>query len=420
MKKTTVLLAIIAFFFAGDALLAQLKFENNGYSAALSGFIRTDMFYDTHENLESREGTFAIIPLPKEIQDAHEETRSKYNMAAIQTRLGVRLDAPDFNDMIIGGYIEYEYFGTTDANINTPRLRHAYIDITTGKSNFKIGQYWHVLNDHYITPTCQNPTIGLAYAAGIRAPQFRYTYNATDECSIYAMLSAQRDFASPGPQGVSTIYARRAIPEFGMGVKYRTKDFGVSLNASMKSLKPHIYAGQNTPSPMLHTYATTAHLRYSTGNFIVKVMGGYGQNLADALNISGYGGIMTAPETVELTAMNQLVSFIDMSYGKKLQFGVFAGFNKNLGTDGAFNEYFSRYARVKKNADGTIAGITDIESTFRVVPRLVHRLGNFSYGVEFDMSVANWGLLKKDTKGEFDNPTAATNYRGSLAFTYHL
>lgn len=419
MKKTSLLLAILAFFFAGDVLLSQIKIENNGYSAELRGFIRTDMFYDTHENLESREGTFAIIPLPQELQDANEKIRSKYNMAAIQTRLGIRLDAPDFNGMKIGGYIETEYFGTTDANINTPRLRHAYIDLTTGKSNFKIGQYWHVLNDHDITPTCQNPTIGLAYAAGIRAPQFRYTYNATDECSIYGMVSAQRDFASPGPQGVSTIYARRAIPEIGMGVKYKTKGFGVSLNASMKSIKPHIYNVINSDSPMLHTYGTTAHIRFSTGDFIVKAMGGYGQNLSDALNISGYGGMRT-PNEIRLTAMSQIVSFIDMSYGKKMQVGLFAGFNKNLGTDDVFTDYFSRYARVKKETGEEKATITDIESTFRVVPRFVHRLGNFSYGIEFDMSVANWGILKSATKGEFENITGVTNYRGSFAFTYHL
>lgn len=420
MNKKSIILMLFAVLFANSALLAQLKFENNGYSAALSGFIRSDMFVDSEPHKEGRDGAFSILPVPKQYKSTPDfKEGTQYNILAIQTRLGLRLDAPEINGMKIGGFIEAEFYGTTDANINTPRLRHAYIDVTSGKSNFKMGQYWHVLNDYEVAATCLNPTIGLCYVAGVRAPQFRYTYNATDECSIYGVISAQRDFASTSKNGKpSTLPARKAIPEIGAGVKYSTKDFGVSLNASVKTIKPELPTSKPLDSDFLSTFATTAHIRYSAGDFTVKAMGGYGQNLEDGLNISSYG--LYEETTSKYVPMNQMLSFLDLSYGKKLKVGLFLGYNKNLGGADKITQYISRHSFTVPSLLNPDGDIYNLESTMRIVPRLSHRIGNFSYGVEFDVNSATWGKLENEEKCIIKDAERNTIYRASLAFTYHL
>jgi glutamate synthase domain-containing protein 3 len=94
----------------------------------------------------------------------------------------------------------------------------------------------------------------------------------------------------------------------------------------------------------------------------------------------------------------------EFSTNGKIQFGVFGGFSKNLGTDGVNGgKYYSRGS--------------NIDFVYRVSPRMVFNLEKLRISAEMEYTTANYG--KANTMGEVvDNLKAQSNIRALLAFYY--
>jgi hypothetical protein len=108
-------------------------FYNLNYSQdfgiSFSGFVKTDIIYDSRQTVNLREGHFLLYPANRnlDLNGADINAKSSFNILSIQTRLTAKLKGPDAFSAKTSGVIESEFFGTSDADLNGLRLRHAFV-----------------------------------------------------------------------------------------------------------------------------------------------------------------------------------------------------------------------------------------------------------------------------------------------------
>jgi len=116
----------------------------------------------------------------------------------------------------------------------------------------------------------------------------------------------------------------------------------------------------------------------------------------------------TATGAKEFTNLNTGSVWLDFSTnGKKVQFGVFGGFTKNMGSkDDIETSLF--YARG-----------TNIDNVYRISPRLVFISGRLNIALEGEYTSASYGTVNSNGKGGVTaGLQSVENIRGLLAFTY--
>ncbi len=124
---------------------AQDEKKPPAFGLALSGFVKTDIFYDSRQTTNIREGHYLLYPkgpaLGPDGVDAN--ARGALNILSIQTRLAGKITGPDALGAKTSAYIEAEFFGTSDADLNGFRLRHGYLKLSWPRSELMVGQFWH-------------------------------------------------------------------------------------------------------------------------------------------------------------------------------------------------------------------------------------------------------------------------------------
>jgi len=138
------LLLLILFFlsFGGFKLQAE---EKEKFSLTFSGYIKTDVIFDTRQTVSLREGHFLLYPQDRLLDPAGHDLNAKdtFHILPIQTRLALKINGPPALGAKTSGYIEAEFFGMSDADINGFRLRHAYLKLNWDKTEVLVGQFWH-------------------------------------------------------------------------------------------------------------------------------------------------------------------------------------------------------------------------------------------------------------------------------------
>jgi hypothetical protein len=120
MKKVLILLCTFS-----SLLFSQTDKQSFGIS--FSGFVKTDIFYDTRQSVVIREGHFLLYPQNEnlDVNGNDVNDKSSFNMLSIQTRLNGKITGPDAIGAKTSGVIEGEFFGHSESDINGFRLRHA-------------------------------------------------------------------------------------------------------------------------------------------------------------------------------------------------------------------------------------------------------------------------------------------------------
>jgi hypothetical protein len=128
IRTPGLLFLIIAFALAAAAPPAAAQAEKAPpvFGISLSGFVKTDIFYDSRQTVSIREGHYLLYPKGPLLDPGGRDinARSSFNILSIQTRLAGRITGPDVLGAKTSAYIEAEFFGTSDADINGFRLRH--------------------------------------------------------------------------------------------------------------------------------------------------------------------------------------------------------------------------------------------------------------------------------------------------------
>jgi len=402
---------LLAFFFISFWTFDLKAEEKEKISLTFSGYIKTDVIYDTRQTISLREGHFLLYPQDRQLDPAGNDLNAKdtFHILPIQTRLALKINGPRALGAKTSGYIEAEFFGMSDADINGFRLRHAYLKLNWKKAELLVGQFWHpmFISDSY--PEVVSFNTGAPFEPFSRAPQICFTWRPEPALSFSLTALAQRDFASTGPAGVSTSYFRNAAcPEFDFKAAYSQKNFlsGVGINV-LKIVPRLVTENGYEANESLTSLAGYAFGRLKTKPLTIKFEGTYGGNLHHLTMLGGYAvSSLLDPVTArkDYTPLNTASGWLDMQTNReKWQLGLFSGYTKNLGARGEIiGPVYSR-------------GET-IDHLVRIAPRFIFNEGKVRLAQEIELTSAAYGPLV--SHGRVNEQRTVTNLRLLTAIYY--
>jgi len=431
MKRVILAILIISTL----VIRAQDKKEEPKFGISFTGFVKTDMFYDTRQTVNIREGHFMLFPenIAKDANGVDINAKPAFNILSIQTRLKGVISAPDAFGAKTSGVIEADFFGNAGSgldDVNGFRLRHAFVKMSWSKTELLAGQYWHPMFIAESFPGVISFNTGSPFQPFTRNPQLRLSHSIGG-LKLIGVLFAQRDFASMGPDyslqngkySVSTITSSRfmrnaATPNLHFQVQYSPKSTGhlVGAGVDYKTIQPELFtvnaAGFNRfeSSEKLGSLSALAFTKLKFKPVTVQVTGIYAQNAADMVMLGGYAVSHvsdTATGEKEFTNLNTGSFWLDaITTGKKVQFGLFTGYTMSMGSDDVVNTT-TYYARG-----------SNIDHILRVSPRVVFISGKLDIAFELEHTLAAYGKITPNSKVELTELQTVSNTRALLAFIY--
>ena len=398
--------------------------ETPQWSVKLGGYIGTDLFWDTRQVVESRDGLLLFYPedVKQDINGRDINARPSFNFLALNTRLTIRIQAPDALGARVSGMVEGWFAGISNNDMNGLSMRHAFLKLDWKHTSLLMGQTWHPLFTENCFANTVTGSAGAPFQPFSRAPQIRLTQNLSHYrvCNTRIMfyINAQRDFLSFGSAGNSSSYLRNsAIPEMGLQYIYdRCRDmvgktlWGIGID--YKYLIPRIVTDSNVYTRNgLHALTATAFI-YFQGYlkkdilFETKAKALYGQACNEFLLLGGYAYQYYDNQPLDprvnytYTSINTAAAWIDISVFKdnrEWEFGLFGGYSQNLGSNKNIqdwnnpNAYFSRGYNIKY--------------LYRVSARAVYQANKLQFGLEPEYTVACYGNTR-NSLGEIQNPSA--------------
>jgi len=444
MKKLPLTLLILTLFafrqIAAQTGPATPVPKEPSFGIRFSGYVNSDIFFDTRQTVMAREGQWLFYPenIRKDTDGNDINARGTYSILSIQTRLSGNITGPDVFGAKTTGLIEGEFYGSANLSINTLRLRHAWVKLAWPKTELQIGQNWHPLYVPAAAPEPVSLNSGAPFIVFARNPQVRLTRQIGDFKVLGAVLF-QLDQTSNGPEGPSPKYLRNSIvPEMVVQVQYgrngegRVKEFLAAAGLDYLLLMPRlstevtIRGAYDTVvnnlvvhhNAVVQTYKTEARVPALSGNLLVKMkfakwtakFGGlYGANCYAFSMIGGYAvkGI-TDPlrGTVEYAATRTASAWADLkTNGPRWSFGVYGGYSKNLGASSELaGPYYSRGE--------------NIDYLYRVAPRIVLTVNKLKIATEVDYTVAAYGTVTG--KGMVADPVEVGNVRFLCGVNYYF
>ena len=388
------------------------KKEESKFQVKFSGFVKNDFFWDSRQTVAAREGHFLLWPSAiNEDADGNDiNDKANFNFLAIQSRLSVSLTGPDAFGAKISAKIEGDFFAQANDNINLLRLRHAFVKMNWTNTELLMGQYWIPMFVTACFPGTVSFNTGVPMQPFGRNPQIRLTQKFGD-LKFIAVAASQRDYASRGAAGPTGTYLRNsAIPELSAQLHFaKEKTFITGVGGSYKQIVPQIVTSTGfATTETVSSFSSIAFMKIKTDAITIKMEGIYGQNMPDVLSIGGFAVTESTDIVrgiVKYSPLTTMSAWADIhTNGKEVQYGVFAGYTKNLGSE--------------KDVVGAIYGLgTNIESLYRVSPRVIFNSGKMRFALEGEYTVANYGAAT-DVKGIPIDLTEAINIRVLAAVYY--
>ncbi|MFT3837018.1 MAG: hypothetical protein QM723_08480 [Myxococcaceae bacterium] len=178
------------------------------FSGTLYGFAELDGIYDSTEGFTDVAG-HTMIPRADKYAGQH----GRMTFSARDTRIGFKLNAPEWNGIKSSGVLEADFLGNQPPTASeaatfvnpTFRLRHAYLKLETPWVDVLAGQYWQLFGwqPYFVLGAAEIPgTVGEPFA---RAPQLRLSKHlaagpVSFDWALAVSRSGQRDSAMPDGQ----------------------------------------------------------------------------------------------------------------------------------------------------------------------------------------------------------------------------
>ena len=432
MKKIT--LSLMAALVAVSGM-AQIKLGKD-VSLKIYGHVRTDIYYNSRDNVQSVDGLFYSYP-KDEVLDANGNDingSDNSNMYAVYSRMGFDFAGPMIGKAKTSAKIEFDFRGNGNDNLSALRLRHAYFNFDWGKNKLLVGQTSHPFFGE-VSPQILNLNTGSPFQPFGRAPQIRYRHNS-GALQLQAAAVWQSQFKSHGPtadDGTGNGNARNQyphknsnIPELALGIDYKANGWIVGVGIDMLSIVPRTKAtvpdvlvnetnGYEMPKTTykvderLTTVSYEAHVKYQKDKLFFAAKSTLGSNFTHTSMLGGYA-VKSQNATTgerEYTPFRNSSNWINIIYGKKWKPGIFIGYIKNLGTadDMEMGDNKAIYG-TGTNIDQLLSG------TFE----LTYNIPHWKIGAEYNYTSAWYGKTQKD--GKVKDTHAVGNNRLVLSATY--
>ena len=437
MKRDLILLFLFAFTWQ---IVKSQNTEKKEplFGVHFTGMIKTDFIFDTRQTVTLRDGSLLYYPEPVKPDSEGKDINSKsvFNILAIQTKVTMNITGPDALGAKTSGLIEAEFFGNVNPNMNVFRLRHAYIKLNWPKTELLIGQFWHPMYETLCNPDVISADAGLPFKVYARNPQIRAS-QLFGNLKLIISAMTQIDFASNGPEGVSSKYLRNSVlPELNFQVQYLIKNeikgteflvgAGIDYLMLTPALSSEIVLQKSADSVkngvVVHydaitaTYKTNSQARGISGTLFAKIrlpkitfkLGGIYSDNGYALSLIGGYAVKSITDAekkfVDYANVRTFSTWMDISTnGMKWQAGAFGGFSKNLGAGTeVIGPYYSRGS--------------NIDYLYRVSGRFIVIANKFRIAPELEYTVAAYG--KTNEKANVSNSKEIGNLRILLGVYY--
>ena len=422
------------------------------FGISFSGYVKTDILFDSRQTIGLRDGQFLLYPDAVKLDAEGNDINAKasYNFVSIQTRLAGTITGPDAIGAKTSGYIEGEFFGNSNAAINSFRLRHAWVKLNWKTTELMVGQWWHPM----FVPDCAPATVsfntGAPFVVFSRNPQIKLT-QAFGKFKMALTFLSQVDFMSDGPDGASTKYIRNSvIPESDLQIWYQAKneakgtEFMVGAGINFQILTPRIsstvitkaaydtvinskvehhdavtasYKTNATTSSMAYNLYAKLKLKHAT----IKMGGEYGGDNNAYMMLGGYVVKSVTDPVKGLVDYANIRSYALWAEchtnGQRWQPGLFLGFAKNLGAGETVLASTTLISSTPLVVTGPYyARGSNIDYIYRVSPRLVFNAGKVRLAGEVEYTAAAYG--KTNEKGYVYNASEVANVRLLLGVYY--
>lgn len=412
MKKSFTLYILLFVFISAN--FAQEN-KDSKWGINFSGFVKSDFIFDSRQTVNAREGHFLFFPQPELLDKNNSDINAKasFNILSIQTRINGKITGPDALGAKTSAMIEGEFFGTSDADVNGFRLRHATVNFDWEKTSLMAGQYWHPMFVTDVFPGTVSFNTGAPFQPFTRNPQLRFTQKLSKEFSTLFTIYSERDFQDYGPSGQSSVYLRNSvIPGINFGFQYKSDKFIMGASGDFKTLTPRIVTTKNfVTDEKVNSMALEGYTKINIEPVAIKLEGVWGKNLANMFMLGGYAvkSVDTVNGFETYSPINIFSIWGDISGGKEIELGIFGGYTKNLGADdnlyGSSSQYF--YSR----------GF-NIDGLFRISPRALFNFGKTRIAAELEYTSTSYGTPNAENKGKVENAKSISNVRGLMAFYY--
>jgi hypothetical protein len=410
-KNKLTFLLVIASIFSIMPSFAQK--DSAKFGVKLNGFVNSQLMFDTRQTVGGRETMLLLYPENKKADKNGKDINASpsFNQLAMISRLTANVWGPDAFGAKSIGVIEGDFSGQTNNDNNGFRLRHAYIKLNWQKSDLLIGQYWHPFDVPEMLPGVLSLNTGAPFHAFSRNIQLRYSHTF-NHLKIIAVAASQRDYASDGPSGASSLYMRNAvIPNMHLQLQYAINGHLFGVGGDFKMLQPKLVTDSTYKTDAkITSLAVIGFSKLSFKKIDIKLEGSWGQNLSEHTMLGGYfeKAIDTINGSVKYGNMETINAWIDITTkAPAWKLGLFAGYTKNLGYTNDLATKGKFYGRGN-----------NIDYVYRVAPRITYSTGQLVFGSEFEYTAIAYGT--PNFKGKVEKTTEYNNFRVLLSATYNF
>ncbi|HAN17162.1 MAG: hypothetical protein A2X13_06195 [Bacteroidetes bacterium GWC2_33_15] len=412
-------LLIISLLLFASKLFSQ-ESEEKKIDFKLSGFIRTDFYYDSRQNAEALEGLLHIYPkdISLDANSKDQNAQSSVGLVDIASRITGQITGPDVFGAKLLGYLEVDFTGGIDGFTSRVRLRNAYSKLTWEKSEILIGRDWHPMFTKEVFPTVLSINTGLPFNAFNRSPML-FAAHKIGQFRVIGAVIYQSDYANSGPDGKSAKYLKNSgIPNLHLQLQYNPGEFLFGVAADYKCIQPRISVDTSITSgtfyvadEKLNSYAWMGYFKYQQPKLVIKGKAVYGQNLSESIMPGGYGvsSIDSITGTEKYTPFNHLYLWANVVYGDKFKVGIFGGYTRNYGANDNLIDKKRNYGMA-----------LDISYLYRIAPTVTYRIKNFQLGLELEYTVAAYGTNDLEDYGKVKDTHEVSNTRVLFSVSHYF
>lgn len=404
IKITYILLLLI---FAVGQVFAQ-ETEEKKMKIDVSGFIKSDIYYDSRQNVEALEGLLHLFP-----KDVNYDTngkdinaKSSVGIVDISSRIRGKISGPDIFGAKLTGLLEVDFTGITGGvSSSRVRLRHAYSKLNWEKTEILLGQDWHPMFVKEVYPSVMSLNTGIPFQPFNRSPMLLISHKMGNLKIIGAAIY-QADYLSRGPDGKSAKYLKNSnIPNLHLQLQYNIGSLLLGVAGDYKSIQPRltttslINGDVAVTNEKLNSYAWMGYFKFNKSKLTIKGKAIYGQNLCESIMPGGYGvsNIDSTYGFEKYTPFNHIYTWANVIYGDQTKIGIFGGYTKNLGANDPI-------------VGSTYGMALDIDYLYRITPTISHKIKNFMIALELEYTVAAYGDVA-NKYGEFTKSHEVSNTR---------
>lgn len=414
MKRAFVLVTLI---FIANSIFAQ-ETEEKKIKIEPSGFVKSDIFFDTRQNVEALEGLLLIFPKDEVFDENGEDINAKGSLGIvdISTRLSGKITGPDVLGAKLTGLVEVDWTGITGTYFTSRvRLRHAYSKLNWEKTELLIGRTWHPMFVTECYPSVMSLNTGIPFQPFNRSPMVQISHEIGRFKIIGAAIS-QSDYVSSGPDGKSAKYIKNAnIPNLHLQLQYRVGNLLLGAAVDYKSIVPRLqteslvnvdpaYDSLFVTDETVNSISYMGYVKYKKSKLEIKAKAIYGQNLSESIMPGGYGvsrlDSITGYE--KYTPYNHFYTWGNIIYGDQTKLGLFGGYTKNLGTTDPI-------------VGDTYGMAMNVDYIYRVASTVSHKIKSVMLALELEYTVAAYGDVSNQY-GEFSQSHEVSNTRIMFSF----